>query len=193
VPGREVEGSASLADFLMALPILALHIDAGLREGVEKLAAEVRRVMFETPTGVQALRFWPLGIKGHSDWPFDSAGDRLLVVSPFVTRGCLERLSGGRKEAALVSTDMALTSLDRRPAGYQRFWMLKSDATPEPTALDEEGGGASPAEAVQLGDLHAKCYVKRTRQEGLHVDRVGQRHGCGLCEKRRVSRPADGV
>ncbi|MDO8476157.1 MAG: phospholipase D family protein [Candidatus Rokubacteria bacterium] len=166
-PGRDVEDSAPLADFLMALPGLARHIDAGLREGVEKLAAEVRRVVFTTPPGVEALRFWPLGIKDHSEWPFESAGDRMLVVSPFVTRSCLERLSSRHKEATLVSTDMALSSLDRRPAGYQRFWMLNPDATPELTPIDEEGSGASLAEAVQLGDLHAKCYVSEHGRTAL--------------------------
>ena len=58
------EDSASLADFLMALPGLARHIDAGLLEGVEKLATEVRRVAFATPTGVEALRFWLVGAIG---------------------------------------------------------------------------------------------------------------------------------
>ena len=167
LPGRDVEDSAPLADFLTALPTLAVKMDAGLRDGVEKLATEVRRVKFEIPTGVHALRFWPLGIEGHRDWPFDSAGDRLLVVSPFATRGCLERLSTGRKGATLVSTDMALSSLDRRPTGYERFWMLKPDAMPEPTPLDEDGTVSLPAEAVQLGDLHAKLYVSEQGQTAL--------------------------
>jgi len=48
----------------MALPGLARHIDAGLLEGVEKLATEVRWVAFATPTGVEALRFWLVGAIG---------------------------------------------------------------------------------------------------------------------------------
>ena len=107
------------------------------------------------------LRFWPLGIGGRARDPLAEAGDRLLVVSPFVTLGRLEELADGRKDVTVVSTSNALAHLARAPKGVSRFYSLTDRAMLEADAEHEEKP-ESEAEAVQLSDLHAKLYVSES-------------------------------
>ncbi|HQI28454.1 MAG TPA: hypothetical protein PLT20_10260, partial [Sedimentisphaerales bacterium] len=107
-----------LGDFIAALPLLARSVSEAVRDRVTLLSDEVRRVQFELPEGFTGCRFWPLGIDGHREWPFQESGRRLLVVSPFVSLRCLEQLAETRDHATLVSTSRALAGLSRHPAGF---------------------------------------------------------------------------
>ena len=93
---------------------------ASIAQRVETLASELERTEFELPDGMTDLRFWPLGIGGRSRDPLAEAGDRLLVVSPFVTLGRLEELADGRKDVTVVSTSNALGMPGAAAEGHQR-------------------------------------------------------------------------
>jgi hypothetical protein len=109
------------------------------------------------------LRFWPLGI-GRSRSPLAEAGDRLLIVSPFLTLGRLEALANERSEVMLVSTGFALAALNRRPRGVRKFYTLQDRAMAE-TDSDQEVQADSGAEAIAQFDLHAKLYVSESGRD----------------------------
>lgn len=157
-----VARNRGLVELVRALPGVALRqpIEPGIAQRVEMLAAELERTEFDLPDGMTDLRFWPLGIGGRLRDPLAEAGNRLLVVSPFLTLGRLEELASGRKEVTLVSTATALAHLARRPKGVSKFYSLLDRAMLEVEADSEtEEKPESEAEAIQLSDLHAKLYV----------------------------------
>lgn len=162
LPGRRavVGRNKGLVEFVRALPWLATRkpVDPAIIQRVEMLAGELERTELELPDGITDLRFWPLGIGGRHRDPLAEAGDRLLVVSPFVTLGRIEELAKDRSDVTLVSTASALAHLTRRPDGVTKFYSLAERAMLE-SDTEGEGSRESEAEAVELSDLHAKLYV----------------------------------
>lgn len=157
-----VTRNRGLVEFVRALPRVALRqpIDPDIARRVETLAAELERTEFDLPDGMTDLRFWPLGIGLRARDPLAEAGNRLLVVSPFLTLGRLEALADERKDVTVVSTATALAHLARRPKGVGKFYSLLDRAMVEVEADSEtEEKPESEAEAIQLADLHAKLYV----------------------------------
>ena len=155
-----------LADFIAALPGLAVRgLSDAVRARVNALATQVKNVDFALPDGFSDLRFWPLGIDGAGTWPFQKASRRVLIVSPFVTTGCLERLASGTQETTLVSSKDDLVKLQRRPAGVRNFYTLHDAAVAE--FLDSEAAEAQ-RDAALLSGLHAKCYLAE-RGESVHI------------------------
>ena len=96
-----------LSKFVQCLPQLAVKsLDVARIEAIHTLADELLGVEFELPAGFSELEFWPLGIPGFAKWPFAMDGwthTRLLVISPFLYGGLLERLSASRERDVLVS------------------------------------------------------------------------------------------
>lgn len=145
-----------LSDFVAALPGLAVRpLGEGVRERADLLADEVLRVQWELPDWAREVRFWPLGISGHRRWPFPDGDGRLMVVSPFLSGGALERLTEGRAGCVLVSREQALEEM---PAGvlerFERVSSLSGDAEPDEVA-EEDAADAGET----LRGLHAKLYV----------------------------------
>lgn len=174
-----------LVDFVRALPRLARRqpIGASISRRVETLASELERTEFELPDGITDLRFWPLGIGGRAHDPLAEAGDRLLVLSPFVTLGRLEDLADGRKDVTVVSTPSALAHLARRPKGVSKFYSLTDRAMLEVDSEHEEKP-ESEAEAIQQSDLHAKLYVSESGWDA-HVW-TGSANATGAAFERNV-------
>ena len=50
---------------------------------LKRLAAEVRRVRFELPEGVERIAFHPMGLRGSRQDPFPPYARQALIVSPF--------------------------------------------------------------------------------------------------------------
>lgn len=158
--------NSSLAGFIAALPGLAVRAPSeAVLTRVAMLAEEVRSVDFALPDGFTDLNFWPLGIDGAQRWPFQAIRGRLLVVSPFVTAGCLERLATGTHEAILVSSREDLSKLPRRPSGFGTFHTLHDAAVAE--FLDSEAAEGR-RDAALLTGLHAKCYLVE-RGDDVHI------------------------
>ena len=78
-----------LADFVAALPGLARHrqLPRERRQGVAKIADELRRVRFTWPEGFDEnqCRFWVAGLDGRTVAPFGARHDKALIVSPFIS------------------------------------------------------------------------------------------------------------
>jgi len=146
-----------LGDFFEALRDLAVNpLPQHTKESVDIIQRELRRVRFEVPEGFSSLAFRPLGIRGASRWPFRGRIDRLLVVSPFVSDGMVERLAKPGWKNVLISRLESLEALDpSHLEGFERVLVL------DPATDPEESGDEEPTEngEAPLRGLHAKLYV----------------------------------
>jgi hypothetical protein len=164
---RNLGVNRPLADFINELPRLSLRpVTERARTHIELMQDELRRVQFETPEGFSEYFFHPLGIKGYRAWPFGERVEQLLIVSPFIRKNCLVRLTSQAKTSLLVSRPEELASLDTECLEkFDRRCYLISAANPvEEEAGDDqlEGGNADTAgldTGVPLSGLHAKLYV----------------------------------
>jgi hypothetical protein len=157
---RTVAESVPLADFVSALPRMAgTRLTPEKARDTQRLADELRHVEFECPEGFEALRMWPLGFEGYQKWPFGGAGSRLMVVSPFLALGSLEKLAGDGGDSVLVSTQDALKQLARRPRGFSRFYTLDDRAIADMSDTASDSSADSPTDVIQLAGLHAKLYA----------------------------------
>jgi hypothetical protein len=164
LPSRRtaIARNRGLSDFVRALPTFATPpVNTQISQRTERLASELDRTEFELPNGMTDLRFWPMGIDDRVRDPLAVKGDRLLVVSPFVSLRRLEELAEGREEVALVSARSELARLARKPKGIGRFFGLKDRAVLEVDSEHEEKP-ESETEAIQQSDLHAKMYVSES-------------------------------
>jgi hypothetical protein len=167
----QAEGTSDprLPEFIGHLPELAVRTMSDERAAaVAQLAADLRSVVFTPPEGFDRLAFWPLGWDPAA-WPFEGQADRMLVVSPFLTQGCLTSLARRGTGHVAVSRPEAFDLVGGAVLARFAETMVVS-----PTALggDEANGEVAtvaPAEptdealAEQAGNelrgLHAKLYV----------------------------------
>ncbi|MGI8888501.1 MAG: phospholipase D family protein [Nocardioidaceae bacterium] len=164
----EIKGKP-LAAFVGALPELATRgVLPPRRAQIVDLAASLETVRFMAPAPFVRGRLLPIGL-GSQPWPFPSAIDRLLALSPFVSKGTMARLTRASKNRILVSRPETLDRLGSEAlAGWQTQTLQRiaevevGDDTPQPQpALSE---WQSPREG-----LHAKTFVCDTRPETLVV------------------------
>jgi hypothetical protein len=160
-----------LQDFLRALPDLATRPVSGeVRGRVEQLAEEISDVEFVLPQGFSDLAFHPLGFNRRTP-KLREDGDRMLVVSPFLTKGALTRLSSAGNRHVLVSRQESIDAVGADAcAGFDDIFVLAPHAwaefaaeeqtmatTANVTASPNEAVGESPDE--ELTGLHAKLFV----------------------------------
>jgi len=158
----DVEASRPLAEMLRRLPALAtVEMDQPRAADVHTLADEVQRVRFHPPDGFTGPDFHPIGL--GRGWPLPDDYDRALVVSPFLTRATLSRLTNNGSDHALVSSPDAITAVGRDGiAGFRDTFILSSAALPADDADEvepEAADGAGTAPRPELDGLHAKLYL----------------------------------
>jgi hypothetical protein len=110
------------------------------------------------PEGFTDFRFWPIGTGTRARDPLAEAGDRLLIVSPFISQARLEELADGRGDVTLVSSGSEIDRLPEKPKGVGKVYRLLERATIEFDPEQDERP-ASDVEAIEQSDLHAKLYV----------------------------------
>jgi hypothetical protein len=161
---RPFAANKSLGKFLLALPQLAVRrVPKDIAGRIRAMGRELTKVEFTPPEGFQSVAFHTPGIKGSSSWPFDYQTNRLLVISPFLSIGCLNRLNEGRQNDVLISQPAALQALSKEVLqGFGGVYSLNPSANPEPR---EDEDTAVQADALTAG-LHAKLYVA---EQGKHV------------------------
>jgi len=152
-----------LGDFVAELPLLALRpLPERVRSTIDRVQYELRRVRFEPPEGFRDVGFVPLGIRGHRSWPFRGRVDRMLIISPFISQGCLRRLTAEGRGHILVSRLESLDALDRGCLdGFSDVYAFHEVADPAQGAggvRDASPGAPDQHEDALLG-LHAKVYV----------------------------------
>jgi hypothetical protein len=147
-----------LGDFVAALPELAIRppVDP-VRQQIREISEELRRVEFEIPVGYENVTFRPLGITNHKRrWPFDGDIRRMLVVSPFVSAECLQRLSAKGEDHLLISRVESLQPLSKTL--LSRFAGVYSLSDGAHDIVEDEDSDSGIAPSTDNG-LHAKIYV----------------------------------
>lgn len=150
-----------LREFAAALPAMAdtvKPISDDRRTAIDALAAELERVKWAGPEGMQIERFWPLGHDGRPRWPFTGRADRFFVASPFVTKGALVRLTKGVRGSILLSRPETFDQLGGKATGHLRERLVLSADTREPTT-DATDSDDTESPGVVLEGLHAKLVV----------------------------------
>lgn len=150
-----------LREFAAALPAMAdtvRPISDDRRTAIDALAAELERVKWAGPDGMLIERFWPLGHDGRPRWPFTGRADRFFMVSPFVTKGALVRLTKAVRGSILLSRPETLDQLGGKATGHLRERLvLSADAREPMTDATDTGEAESPG--IILEGLHAKLVV----------------------------------
>jgi len=150
-----------LADFIATLPDLATRsVPAQVRQEIEKVQAELRKVSFRLPEGFEKVTFHPLGHHGRQSWPFAEAAERRLVISPFLAAGILRKLTATGRDHVLVSRLEALETIEPMTlARFKSVHTLDQAAEAEPDETEER-----QAAPETLTGLHAKLYVEEVAQ-----------------------------
>ncbi|MDP1769037.1 MAG: phospholipase D family protein [Nitrospirota bacterium] len=147
-----------LADFIAALPGLAGHaLPRGRRQGVAKIADELRRVRFKWPDGFDEneCRFWVAGLEGKAVTPFGERQDKALIVSPFLSNPIVRDFLDHTEEMHLVSRPESIQELPQ-----ETLQRCKSVSFLAPELTDESDDGSPPLERDEVLDgLHAKLFV----------------------------------
>ena len=155
-----------LADLLSALPKLESPrpVTAELREDLERMAYEIRRVDFKTPRPFKDFRIHNFGLGQRGGWPFPKGG-RSLVVSPFLVGSTVADLMREHGLEVVVSRPEAFDDVVRGVGPQvlpQTCYVLSPGA--DLNSRDGEEGeppdGSPPADAeVELSGLHAKLFL----------------------------------
>lgn len=155
-----------LGDFFSELGRLAREVPPAVNARLEQFQGELRRVAFEPPDGFEDHAFFPLGVGKYKDFMGKERIDRMLVVSPFVSRSALERIAEeAGEDVHLVSRFEELQALESNALEVVGKVSVFSDEQP----VDEEPGAEAPDRPGQTGleddtpqeltGLHAKLYV----------------------------------
>ncbi len=176
---RAIHANHSLGDFVGSLPEWAVRpVPTDVRGAIARMADEVRSVRFELPDGFDDYGFWSFGLGTARPWPFSEnrPSRRMLVVSPFVSDGFLERIAAERDPGILLSRPESLAELEPETrARFEKVLVIHPSVDPE----DEDEGAAlqeelvnAPAELgpgvaeVPFTGLHAKLFVMDDGRDG---------------------------
>jgi len=147
-----------LADFVAALPNLASRpLSHGRRQGVAKIADELRRVRFTWPEGFDEnkCRFWVAGLDGRTIKPFGARQHKALIVSPFISNPVVRDFLDHTGETHLISRPESLQELPQ-----ETLQRCKSVRCLVPELVDESDDEAPPPGKDEVLDgLHAKLFV----------------------------------
>ena len=162
-----------LAELLRALPEIATRpIPAGLRQDLERMAGEVRRVEFEPPHPFTDFRVHHFGLRRKRGWPFP-AGGRSLAVSPYLAASVVQALVRDHGLEFLISRPEAFEDV-LRDAGAEALppscQVLSPGAELDAQEAEEErtaneDGRPSAEDPIELAGLHAKLFLFENGRE----------------------------
>jgi len=159
---RAYSGNHPLGDFIQALPSLAINtVSPRVKKNIETVQHELRRTIFDLPQEFHTIKFWPLGIEGHTADPLESINyRRILIMSPFLSKGRLEMLSEYGSDNLLISRTESLDEIDAETLkAFSFIYALDSNATPEPEEESEVAEELRSVENNSLQGLHAKLFI----------------------------------
>jgi hypothetical protein len=133
---------------------------------IRQLGEEFSHLQWKLPGHFDAVRFWPLGITTTARNPVPEHYDRILIISPFLTREPISRLttSPATEQSIVLSRPESFESLGSKATEHltERLVLASTAANPDEIDDDDE---VSTEEAVAesapatLQGLHAKLYV----------------------------------
>jgi hypothetical protein len=146
-----------LADLMASLPGLGRQaLPRPRRQGVEKIADELRRVRFTWPEGFDEkdCRFWVAGLNGKIAAPFGTRQDKALIVSPFISNTIVRDFLAHTGKTHLVSRPECLQELPQKT-----LQDCESVSFLAPELIDESDEDAPTSKSEVLEGLHAKLFV----------------------------------
>lgn len=154
-----IAANRHLAEFVGALPSLARRsrpLPSGRRQGVAKIADELRRVRFTWPEGFDEsqCRFWVAGLEGRTVSPFGDRREKALIVSPFISDSVVRDFLDHTEETHVVSRPECLQELPQKTLQH-----CESVRFLAPELADESDDDAPSEKDDVLDGLHAKLFV----------------------------------
>ena len=163
-----------LADLLLALPGLTTRpIRAELREDIERMAYEVRRVDFRPPQPFTDFHIHHFGLGRKRGWPLPAAS-RSLVISPYLVGSVVQKLVREHGLDVLISRPEAFEEVMRssgREALPKTCYVLSPGADLDSREAQEEEAEQAPNgsppvdDQVELAGLHAKLFLFENGRE----------------------------
>jgi len=151
---RPIVANQPLSDFIASLPgLLQKGLPEDQQKMIEQMKEEIRRVKFDLPPGIESVTFHLLGIDNKRGDPISGRIDRMLIISPFLSKGRLDHLLTIGKECILVSRLDSLQNISPECLGkFSSRFSLKDDAV---LGIEDS-----------LDGLHAKLYAADSGSEG---------------------------
>jgi hypothetical protein len=146
-----------LSRFVAALPGLACRpVARERRQGVARIADELRRVRFTWPEGFDEneCRFCAGGLDGKTISPFKAREDKALIISPFISNSVVCDFLDHTEQTHLVSRPESLQELPQ-----ETLKRCKSVRFLAPELADESDDDALAGRDEVLDGLHAKLFV----------------------------------
>lgn len=161
------EANEPIVRLLSALPKLADPATRPLPpKFLKSLLRDLKRCWWEDlPAGATKISFAVNGLD-HNGW-LPSTGDRLAILSPFVSESALKRLSEGYADPALCQLVARAEELDRISATTRDLFQIR---TLDDQATEYEVEAEDEAASIDLEGLHAKAYlVERGSKLQIHL------------------------
>ncbi|MCK4486241.1 MAG: phospholipase D family protein [Desulfobacterales bacterium] len=178
-----------LGDFIKALPDLSdKKVSKGIQEHVDLMSDEVRRVLFEVEPpfsdkgNYQSLSFAPIGLDGYKRAPKLLPSRSMLVLSPFLHDGWLEKEISKSPDVTLVSRSESLNAVSDKTfeflekAGVKLYVMDEASepveesndpSLTENSILDSDETEVS--EETELSGLHAKLFISEHNSRDVRL------------------------
>lgn len=135
-------------------------------ESIRDLAGTLRGVRFDVPEPFTGGRLLPLGFDDQTGgWSFPTRPRKILAISPFLSRGTLERIHAGAPEATLLTRAAAADLLGERALSDWDVHVLAAELDSPDESPDNGGAeGAldsedAPSPLLDLTGLHAKTII----------------------------------
>lgn len=159
------EVNEPIVRLLSALPKLADPATRPLPpKFLESLLRDLKRCWWEDlPAGATKISFAVNGLDDNG-WLLPK-GDRLAILSPFVSESALKRLSEGYADPALCQLIARAEELDRISATTRDLFQIR---TLDDRATEYEVEAEDEASSTDLEGLHAKAYLVE-RGSKLHI------------------------
>jgi len=154
-----------LSGFIKALPGLAKKpLRKYLRDEIAGIAEEIRHVDFKTPPGFEDFSFWPMGLPKYEHFPIHKDYWRIMVVSPFLTDGLLQRLATKNKHSILISRseEMDLLKPETLEMFKEKYVLDEVAGNEDETSLEISSEAAQKSrldDESELSGLHAKLFI----------------------------------
>ena len=157
---RAFSVNSPLVEFVSALPQMAVRKDAispKAHEDIKLVETELRVVQWDQESlNVEEIQFVPLGLRAKTLFPFPDRMDQLLIVSPFVEPGFLNRFSKNRHPKHIVSRPDVLNTLPADCLQSQWSCYMLEDGLESTTSAEAPG---TTSALPELSGLHAKLFV----------------------------------
>jgi len=157
-----------LSEFINALPGLSKNrLPRSFYRKIEEIAEEIRHVDFEPPSQFEDFKFWPLGLSGNRKFPIIDDYWSLLVVSPFLTDGLLQRVALTKSKNILVSRVEELDILmpETREKHNEIYYMDEAAGDEEESSIETSSDSSQKSDLDKESDLsglHAKLFIAET-------------------------------